>query len=307
MNYILVLIATILLAFDFSISKKYQIIMGTSFPSGLFYNALNGLCTAFIFWGLCGFRAEFSLYSVIMAFLMSLFAMLYSLIGFQILKAGNMALYSLFLMSGGMLLPYLFGTLFLNEYLSIFRIVGVVLILAAIVLSNRGSFSLSGLQILFCVLIFVLNGLVSIISKCHQINTVYETVDSTAFVMYSGIGRFLLSTLALFFCKPEENSDTPQTSQSSPSEKPWRSTMRTALSFRIPLVLIVCSALIGGVSYMLQLIGAKELPATVLYPMVTGGSIIFSAVCGRLFFKEKITTIQLLSILLCFVGTCLFL
>ena len=45
----------------------------------------------------------------------------------------------------------------------------------------------------------------------------------------------------------------------------------------------------GGGSYLLQLIGAEHLPATVLYPMVTGGTIIFTAVAGRVFFKEKIS------------------
>ena len=62
-----------------------------------------------------------------------------------------------------------------------------------------------------------------------------------------------------------------------------------------------------GISYLLQLTGAAELPATVLYPMVTGGSIIFSALSGRVFFKEKLSVYQLVSIGLCFVGTLLFL
>mgnify|MGYP003291970998 CR=1 FL=1 len=50
-----------------------------------------------------------------MAFAMATCAALYSLIGFRVLKAGNMSVYSMFLMSGGMLLPYVFGVLFLDE------------------------------------------------------------------------------------------------------------------------------------------------------------------------------------------------
>jgi multidrug transporter EmrE-like cation transporter len=41
--------------------------------------------------------------------------------------------------------------------------------------------------------------------------------------------------------------------------------------------------------------------------MVTGGSIIFSALSGLVFFKEKLSTIQIISIGLCFAGTLLFL
>ena len=49
-----------------------------------------------------------------------------------------------------------------------------------------------------------------------------------------------------------------------------------------------------------------ELPASVLYPIVTGGSIVFSAILGKIFFKEILTKYQLFGILLCFTGTCLF-
>ena len=73
------------------------------------------------------------------------------------------------------------------------------------------------------------------------------------------------------------------------------------------LPFIACSALVGGLSYLLQLIGAKELPATVLYPIVTGGSIIFSAFSGKIFFKETITRRQWISIGLCLIGTLFFL
>ena len=65
--------------------------------------------------------------------------------------------------------------------------------------------------------------------------------------------------------------------------------------------------IISGISYLLQLTGAAQLPATVLYPMVTGGSIIFSALSGRVFFREKLSVYQLVSIGLCLVGTLLFL
>jgi len=45
----------------------------------------------------------------------------------------------------------------------------------------------------------------------------------------------------------------------------------------------------------------------VLYPMVTGGSIVFSALCGTIFYKEKITRTQWICIGLCVLGTLLFL
>jgi len=218
---------------------------------------------------------------------MSLCAMAYSIIGFRILKAGGMALYSLFLMLGGMLLPYAYGVLFLDESLTWLRILGLVAIGAAVFLSGKAKYRFGIGIYLCCFLIFILNGAVSILSKCHQISLQFHPVSSAAFVMYSGISKALFSGIALLFCKKEQGAAT--------------------LPSRNAVLTVAGAALIGGVSYALQLTGAKELPATVLYPMVTGGSILFSALSGRVFFKEKLSVWQLVSIGLCFVGTLLFL
>ena len=105
--------------------------------------------------------------------------------------------------------------------------------------------------------------------------------------MYSGIAKCILSTSALLFCPKEQRC--------------------LSFSAKSASAAILGSAVIGGVSYTLQLIGAKELPATVLYPIVTGGSIVLSALSGRVFFKEKLSGYQLASIVLCLIGTLLFL
>ena len=57
-NYVYVIVATILLAIDFSLSKKYQAAEGVSLPAGLRFNALSGLFTALMFFGFSG--VEFS-------------------------------------------------------------------------------------------------------------------------------------------------------------------------------------------------------------------------------------------------------
>ena len=105
--------------------------------------------------------------------------------------------------------------------------------------------------------------------------------------MLSGLAKFIMSSVALIFTKLKTSDKLPQPASILP--------------------LALASAVVGGVSYMLQLIGAQNLPATVLYPCVTGGSIIFSAFAGKIFFKEKITKAQWISIGLCFAGTCMFL
>ena len=285
MDYLLISVATMLIAFEFAFSKGYQTRQGVSIKAGLRFNALCGLFSALTMWVISGFRLEWSGFSFLMALGMSLFCTSYSLLSFQILKTGGMALYSMFLMSGGMLLPYVFGIVFLEETLTVFRILGVLAVLAGVILSNLSKEAVSKKLLFLCCGVFFLNGFVSIFSKCHQVATGYFTVDSATYAMYSGLGRFLFSAVALLFCK---QASAPPMQKSA-------------------LGMILGAAAIGGISYLLQLIGARTLPATALYPMVTGGAIIFSALAGRVFFKEKLSRQQLWGIGLSFIGTLLFL
>ena len=108
-----------------------------------------------------------------------------------------------------------------------------------------------------------------------------------SFIIYTGIAKFVFCGFILLFHKEA-------------LQRPFFTTIK-------PLYMIIGVALVGGISYLLQLTGAKELPASVLYPIVTGGSIVFSTVFGKIFFKEKPTIYQLCGVLLCFIGTCLFL
>lgn len=287
MDYILVFLATVLLAFEFAFSKKYQSMEGTGVAAGLRFNLLTGLFTAVIFFVISGFRPGFSVFSLVIVLLAALCGTVYNVISFRILKSGGMALYSLFLMLGGMVLPYLYGLLFLDEHISWLRVLGLACIVAAVFFSGRTKVRVEGWVYVCCVLVFVLNGCVSIFSKLHQIETVHATVSSAAFVMYGGVGRCLFCGISLAAVGKKAEP---------PRSKPWKI-----------LAVAAAAAAISGVSYLLQLTGAKTLPATVLYPMVTGGSIIFSALSGKVFFKEKLSVYQLISIGLCFAGTLLFL
>ena len=49
-------------------------------------------------------------------------------------------------------------------------------------------------------------------------------------------------------------------------------------------------------TYTFLLLAAKTVPASVLYPIMTGLSIVITSVCGRVFFKEKISVINAISL-----------
>ena len=269
--------------------KKYQKTAGTSIKAGLIYNAFLGLFSAGMFLVINKFEINISLFSILMASIFSIVLMLYVVIGFQIMEKGNMSLYTLFLMSGGMTVPYIWGVLFLNEEITIIRTIGLAVIIAAIVIYNSGVKMPNKKQLILCLAVFLLNGISSVVSKMHQINPVSKTVTSSDFVFITAVLKAVICSVIMI------------AGRGKLSKNPVRIELRKV----IPIILLAAS--VDGVSFMLQLIGASNLPATVLYPLVTGGSLMLTSLVGVIVFKEKLSARQWAGIAVCFVGTLLFL
>ena len=290
MNYVMLISAAFLLAVDFSINKLYQRRVGTGLLAGLGFNALIGIFSAIIFFAASGFRVGFSIYSLITAAIFTLFVMTYNIIGFRIMKGGSMAIYTLFLMTGGMLIPYIWGIAFLEESFAPLRLVGIIIMVFAVALSNFGKEKISIWQIIMCISVFLLNGFTSVTSKLHQIESVHETVDAIDFVVLVGICKFVISGIAYIVVRLRGKNEN-----------------HASILGGRECLLIAASALISGFSFFLQLLGAVNLPATVLYPILTGGTMILSALAGVLLFKDKLTRNNVIGLILCFIGTLLFL
>ena len=257
MYYLMLTGAAMLLGADFALNKIYQKFYGTAPKAAFFFNSLLGLITAVIFFAINGFKLDLSFYSLVMAGLMSTLVMCYNIIGFRLLKSGTVAAYTLFLMTGGMVLPYIWGVMFLNEDFSLLRTGGLIVILSGVVLSIFGGERVNMKQIAMCVAVFVLNGFVSIISKMHQTQTTFDSVNAAEFIILGGIFKFLLAGILFLVFKNKDGSESG------------------GIPLNKAVIVITASAAIGGAAYMLQLLGAKSLPATVLYPFITGGSIVF--------------------------------
>ena len=291
MQYLLILGADALLAMCFAFQKKYQSIAGTSARATLIFNAFAGLATLVIFslLNICGvYELQFSLFSAVMATLVTSLCLSYMVLGFKLLRAGNMQLYTMFLMTGGMLVPYFFGLAFLDEKFSVLRLFGVVLIVAAVVISNTGALKPTKGQILMCVAVFILNGFTSVTSKLHQIGTVFNPVNTESFVFIMAIAKIVLCfPIAVILSKKA-------------SEKFGSCISATTI------ILFILTAAADSASSYLQLIGAKSIPAGVLYPLITAGSIILSAIAGMIAFRERPSKNQWLAMIICLAGTCMF-
>ena len=296
-DYLLILLSVLLLALGFILQKLYQRGGKQTTLGGVDFSILSAFFSLILLLVMSGFSPDFSWYSAVNSLLRSACCLAYTVIGFWIMKHGHMALYMLFLMSGGMVLPALWGWLFLDEDILPLRVIGVAVILISIALTNRGSSRPDAKMILACVAVFVLNGFVSVFSKLHQIEAVFYTVNTECYALYGTLASLLMS-LGL---RAVLAGGTPKEKTPTPSEK------RSWKMLVLPILIVVAYSVFGSLSSLLQLWGAKDLPASLLYPMITGGSVVLTSLFAFLFFKERPSRAEWVGIALCFCGTLLFL
>jgi len=281
----MLLFAVILTAIDFLISKLYQKNHGNTLISGLKFNFFVGLFSSIIFIIINNFRIEFSLYSCVLAVIMTITAIVCIVMGFTIIAQGKTAYYVFFKNIGAMVVPYAWGMLFLEEKPTLLNVSGLVLIIVSIFLMNSDMGKILFETIFLCLCVFITAGIVSIISKEHSINT--QSVSPIGYIILTSFVKIVFCGGLLLFLK----------------EKREKTKNKDKISLS---VLTASSALVTGIAYMLQLIFAKDMPATLLYPVLTGGTIIASTVFARVIFKEKLSKKEIISIILCFVGTFMF-
>lgn len=289
-DYILVFVAVILLAISFVFSKSYQKRAGSD-PEAVFFScSVSSLLSVTVLFLLCGCRVEITWFSLLMAALSNVFSTSYSLVGFRMMKEGKMATYTLFLMSGGMVVPYVVGIFALGEPVTVARILGLAAIIGGVVCANRTGERMERHIWKLGILVFFLNGMVSVVSKLHQVESTLETVSTMPFMLLNALCGFALGATGWLICR-KRGGTGPRG--------------RKLVLQVIPIIL--AAGITGLASSFLQLEGARNLPATVLYPIITGGNIILTALAGRFVFKEKLTKRMIAGILLCFIGTLLFL
>lgn len=289
-DYLLVILSVVLLAITFVAQKFYQRHVDDSTRGGVHYSILSGICSLVILGITSGFSLSFTWYSAINALLRSACCLAYSLIGFRIMREASVAFYMLFLMSGGMLLPSVWGWLFLGEEPKLLHVIGLLMILGSLAVNNLGKERLSPKILLMCSAVFVLNGFVSVFSKLHQTTTQFATIPTLDYTLFSTLTTLAMSLILLFFVK---KSDAPKAENSKKR-------------FCLPLLIVPSASLIGTISSYLQLEGAKNLPASMLYPMITGGNVVFTGLFALLFFGEKLSKRGWISVALCCVGTVFF-
>lgn len=277
--YILIIIASLLFSLQFVFNSGYEKRSGSSWQSALnfsFYSAAAGWLVVF---SINGFSMEISWFSCLVALVYSVAGILYSYASVKSFESANLSMYSMFAMLGGMALPFLFGIVRYGEAVSFWKILGCALIGLALVLqTKKGKGRPQAVKYYF--LVFVLNGMFGVLSKLHQMNPVWS-VDSSSFLMLSNIWSMIFCVLLK---------------------------LRSGKgAFRISAPALACCAgyaVFSAVGNLFLLISLNHLPASVQYPIVTGGVIVISTLIACLR-KEGVTFREAAAAMIAFLSTAL--
>lgn len=276
MDYIFLVIAAMLYSLMFLTNRGYQRNNGTGLGNALTFSMYTSLTALIIFllltlignissWSvLSGFRLEFSAFSSLLAMLASCITIGYSIFSIKALGAVNLSLYSIFAMLGGMLLPSLYGLIFSGEKLTWGKIACYVLIVIALMLTFEKGKKSDRKSLIYCFGVFVLNGLSGVVTSIHrEAEFAHMAVSSETFTMTNraiSVCLCLVTFLLIYKKFPK-------------------------LKLR-DLGNVSGNAVCGGMGNLLQLIALVSLPSSVLFPIITGGTMLFSMIVSFII-KEK--------------------
>ena len=188
------------------------------------------------------------------------------------IQYGPLSLTSL-LISCSVVIPLLYGVVFLNEPVTLFLIAGIVFLFSGITLVsepwNKEAVQISPKWVVYISATFLSNGICMILQKNFQLK--YQGAHSNTFMVYSLAITFL--TLCVFVLVRE------------------RKRFFKTIGSKNIIWPIFCGTG-NGVANQLTMMVATALPASFLYPVQAAGGIILTAAVSILLYKEKLSFAQ---------------
>ncbi len=279
MYYFLVIIAVLLFSLQFLFNQRFEQSRGESLDSALEFSLYKSVVIVVIMLIISGFKVQITAFSLLMAVIYAFSGIAMTVFSMKAFAVANLSVYSVFSMLGGMLLPFVLGVGFFDEELTVFKIICCALIVLSVLLNIK-----KGKQdkkaIVYYMAVFILNGMAGVISKIHQ-SSERPHSDSSGFMMLTSLVTVAICAVWLIIKHK-----------------------------KIPLIkgkeLLFASGygVFNGIGNLFLLMSLVHLPASVQYPLVTGGVMLFSTLISAVR-KEKITVKEYIAAAVSFVASVL--
>lgn len=298
--YVLIIFSVLLFSVQFVFTKVYQKERGATFSASILQLVLSSLFFVPFYFIMNSFKFEFTLFSFFIALLYSINGMMCTIFGLKVLAKANLSVYTLFLMLGGMIVPFIYG-LFTGESLTLFKAISVILVALSLFIDvkkdedKKTNFVL----ILWCMLIFLGNGLAHVLTYIHQRSTL-NVVSTSGFLLLSFSCKLVISGIVFaIITYISKRKDKLTSSPIAVKEK-----SQLLKSWAITLGVIAGYVVVSGLAQWISAYTAVYVDAGIKSTIITGGSIFMSAFFG-LMFGEKITLIKIIQLLLALSGVVL--
>ena len=185
MTPLLLLLGVITLySIDTLFIKSYQVSAGTGRFQMAFMNLVSGCAVFVALFILKGFQLHHTLLTLFLSIGFGIFFWVFSSLKAAAAGLGPLAIISMACVMGGVLIPTLYGFLFLQEAVTVHKIISILLIFLSFVpllIKQKKSLAFSTKFLLCCLLILMLNGALYSVSKVAQAHSQPEyAVDYVA-------------------------------------------------------------------------------------------------------------------------------
>lgn len=272
----MVMAAVVMFGLQFFCNQQYERECKSGLSASMMFIFGGAVAGLVVLLAVNGFKWEFTPFTVLMASLAALDGMAFSFCSLKALGKINLSLYSLFSMLGGMVLPFCLGVFFFDEQFTFGKAICLVAVIAALFLSVEKGEGKGGT--VYYIGVFVFNGLSGVISKFFQASDLPKTSEA-AYSVWTAVMTALISGVILIFV--------------------WK---KSPLKLNAKaLVSMAGNGILNRVANFLLLLSLAYLPASVQYPMITGGVMIVSTLLGY-FTPNKPKMREWISLALSFAG-----
>lgn len=227
---------------------------------------------------------DISMYSVIMAVFFAIVTTAGQYFYLKALNNGSMS-YSTFFQGCGLIIPTICGILFWGEVPKITQYIALPLLIIAMglaLLSDKIKFSKKWL--FFSVMTSVFTGFIGVFQSIHQSSD--YSGELIEFLILSFLFMVILNFVVyiIFDIKVEKSTFKLKSNA---------------------IIMALASGIFMGIVNVLNLYLAGKMNKVIFFPLVNGGLIFVSLIAALIIFKEKLTKIQLLGMILGIAALCL--
>ena len=299
-DYILLVLAIVCFSLQFVFMRFYEKSVDQNMTNMLIMLVVVNIFGALLYLALGGFNINYSAFSIFWASVYAIIMIPYFLLGIKVLSLGSLAIYSIYMMLGGMFVPFLYGIIFLQEEVTIGKILGCMGFIICVILQyvcntdkekdkEKKSKKDTLIFLALCLLIFFINGFTGVIAKVHQID--YRAIDEISFTVIScaitAIISFIMLVISILINR--------------------KKVLKIKLSLKVkPLLIMLLLGVAMHTGNFFHLKAAINVPASVQFPLVSSGVIVLSAICSFFVFKEEIKGKERVALVCAFISAFLF-